>query len=263
MKRRSELTRVSTSSSLATVRAASLTPSLPSRLSCTSHFISLVPLVSAKAWSVVEPKKGDLLWGKNAKSELKIASLTKIMTCYVALNVLQRLRVTPHEFIITVSKRAAAMCGTSARLRAGDSLSVVDLLHGLMLPSGNDAAVALAESLGLAIFRLDFREKHHKTKVPAFRGDPLAVFVREMNKTARSFNLKYTYFTNPHGLSDPAPSSTAEEVGRMAARVLRDPLLKQIVSRADYKCLAQTEEGESREYVWSNTNILLRGGDLA
>lgn len=101
------------------------------------------------------------------------------------------------------------MCGTSARLKTGDTFTAFDLLHGLMLPSGNDAAVALAEALGIAQFKLDFREKHPKLKVPFFKGDPISIFVGEMNKTARSFNLKSTFFTNPHGLSDPAPSSTA------------------------------------------------------
>lgn len=80
-------------------------------------------MVSAKAWSVVEPKKGDLLWGKNPNIQLKIASLTKIMTSYVALKVLDRLKTDPSEFIITVSDRAASMCGTSARLKPGDSLT--------------------------------------------------------------------------------------------------------------------------------------------
>ena len=76
-------------------------------------------------------------------------------------------------------------------------------------------------------------------------------------------NLKSTWFTNPHGLSDPGSYSTAADVGKMAAHSMKDPLLKEIVSRIQYKCMAQTKEGFEREYVWDNTNTLLKETELS
>lgn len=76
--------------------------------------------------------------------KLRIASLTKIMTCHIVIKTLHRLKIDPKNFSITVSKRASLVPGTSARLQAGDTFSALDLLYGLMLPSGNDAALALA-----------------------------------------------------------------------------------------------------------------------
>ena len=93
---------------------------------------------------MVEPKRGDLLWGKMELDKKGIASLTKIMTCHIVIKTLHRLKMDPKNYAITVSKRASLIPGTSARLQAGHTFTALDLLYGLMLPSGNDAAVALA-----------------------------------------------------------------------------------------------------------------------
>ena len=78
----------------------------------------------------------------------EIASLTKIMTCYVVLLLLKRFDLDEKKHYIEVSDLAASTSGTSAELKTGDIMSVWDLLHGLMLPSGNDAAIVLAEHFG-------------------------------------------------------------------------------------------------------------------
>lgn len=78
----------------------------------------------------------------------EIASLTKIMTCYVVLSLVKTFGLDDRSHFIEVTENAASMQGTSAELRMGDHLCVWDLLHGLMLPSGNDAAYALAEYFG-------------------------------------------------------------------------------------------------------------------
>ncbi len=99
--------------------------------------------------------------------------------------------------------------------------------------------------------------------MPHCSDDPLAIFIKEMNNTSRKMNLKSTWFTNPHGLSDPGSYSTAADVGKMAAHALKDPLVREIVSRIEYKCKAKTKDGQEREYVWQNTNTLLKGTELA
>ena len=78
----------------------------------------------------------------------EIASLTKIRTCYTVLHLLERLGIDEKKYYICISDNAASTIGTSADLRKNDQITVWDLLHGLMLPSGNDAAVALAEHFG-------------------------------------------------------------------------------------------------------------------
>ena len=87
----------------------------------------------------------------------EIASLTKIMTCYVVLNLLTKFGLDERKELIEVSELVSTISGTSAELRMGDFITVWDLLHGLMLPSGNDAAFALAEHFGSLL--LDYREQ--------------------------------------------------------------------------------------------------------
>ena len=82
-----------------------------------------------------------------------------------------------------------------------------------------------------------------------------------MNKQTTIFNLKNTFFTNPHGLSDPGPYSTSAEIGRLAAQVMKIPLIQKIVSTYKYSCLSRGEQ-ESK-YFWTNTNSLVKGTDLA
>lgn len=157
------------------------------------------------------------------------------------------------------------MTGTSAFIQAGHSFTALDLLYGLMLPSGNDAALALAENFGISIFQLHHKQKHklHKGRPPACNEDPLSIFIKEMNHTSRKMGLKSTWFTNPHGLSDPGSYSTAADVGKMAAHAMKDPLVRKIAACITYKCEAKLKDGSTREYVWNNTNILLKGGELA
>ena len=82
---------------------------------------------------------------------IEIASLTKIMTCYLSLLICKKFGIDLDNYWVRVSDKAAEMPGTSAELQAGDLISIDGLLHGLMLPSGNDASVALAESMGKII----------------------------------------------------------------------------------------------------------------
>eukprot|EP00741_Cyanophora_paradoxa_P010642 tig00020537_g10286.t1 len=105
------------------------------------------PRVTCRFWCIVDPRTGKVLWGCQENKKREIASLTKMMTALVISRIAERDPSVLDELVL-VSERAAGMNGTSATLRAYERATVRDLLFGLMLPSGNDAAVALAEHFG-------------------------------------------------------------------------------------------------------------------
>ena len=112
-----------------------------------TELLSGPPVVSAKAWAIGDARTGKLLWGSRAGAVLPIASTTKLMTAYL---VAQRVHKQPKllEETVTISAHADATTGSSAKLRAGERIRVGELLYGLLLPSGNDAANAFAEYFG-------------------------------------------------------------------------------------------------------------------
>ena len=120
------------------------------------------PFVTAKSWSISDGRTGEILFGKCENDRREIASLTKIMTCFVVIQIIRKIRLNAQRTYLQVSKNAATVGGTSAKLRTGDVLSVWDLLHGLMLPSGNDAAITLAEHFGQYLFEVATRYKNSK-----------------------------------------------------------------------------------------------------
>ena len=120
------------------------------------------PFVTAKSWSISDGRTGEILFGKCENDRREIASLTKIMTCFVVIQIVRKIRLNAQRTFLQVSKNAATVGGTSAKLRTGDVLSVWDLLHGLMLPSGNDAAITLAEHFGQYLFEVATRYKNSK-----------------------------------------------------------------------------------------------------
>ncbi len=91
-----------------------------------------------------------------------------------------------------------------------------------MLPSGNDAAVALAENFGYILLLIKQRKRGKELTNPTNIGDPLQLFVQEMNSLAAKFHLKKTKFSNPHGLADKGNKSTASDIGRLAAFAMKN-----------------------------------------
>jgi len=110
-------------------------------------------MVSASCWVVFDQKKMSIMRGRREYQKREIASLTKIMTTWVVINVCKDYGLNPKSTMVTVSDVAAGIWGTTANLLAGDILSVDQLLHGLMLPSGNDAAFALAQHFGKMLYK--------------------------------------------------------------------------------------------------------------
>jgi D-alanyl-D-alanine carboxypeptidase len=144
--------------------------------------------------------------------------------------------------LVSVSKEAAATKGTSAALFEGEKASVWELLHAMMLPSGNDAAVALAEAVGVLCapeaegeWRGPWAAAEHYDARSYKRDCPFSRFVAEMNRTARALGLRSTHFVNPHGLMHPAHASTALDVAALVHAAMANARFRQVAGAREYK----------------------------
>lgn len=158
--------------------------------------------ISARKAIVMDGQTGRVLYEKDANSRSLVASCTKIMTALIVCeqcNVLDRMRIP---------KEAVGIEGSSMYLQAGEVITVQELLYGLMLQSGNDAAVALA----------------------IYCGGTVEEFCQRMNDKARDLGLTGTHFVNPHGLDAPEHYSTARDLAVLAAYAMKNPIFAQTVS---------------------------------
>lgn len=164
---------------------------------------------------------------------------------------------------------------------AGDVLEFWDMMHALMLPSGNDAAMALAEHFGKIVY-----EERRKTKFinqlvsdicsskPKENIDQCRYFLNEMNSTAARLNMWDTNFSNPHGLPDKSNFSTASDLTKIAHSLMKVPDIRNVVNKTSFSCFGSNtsakflkneglefedvEELENnRSFKWTNTNKLL------
>ena len=158
--------------------------------------------VSAEKAMVLDAATGRAIYEKDADRQSLIASTTKIMTALIVCeqcNVLDRMRIP---------KEAVGIEGSSMYLREGEILTIQELLYGLMLSSGNDAAVALA----------------------IYCGGTVEGFAELMNDKARLLGLKNTHFENPNGLDSPGHYSTARDLAVLAAYAMENPIFYKTVS---------------------------------
>lgn len=164
----------------------------------------------------MDPKRNKVLFSKKSEEIREMASLTKIMTCLVSLQLATDLKLNIHKAFFKVSNLAANTIGTSANLTENQRVTIHDLLYGLMLPSGNDAATTLAEGYTELLHKARARPNQGKefiinsSKSNNSKINPsIALFIKEMNLMAQKLHMKGTKYTNPHGLSDKANHSTA------------------------------------------------------
>ncbi len=203
------------------------------------------PLVTSKAWAIADAETGKLLEGRQADKPRDFASTTKMMTAYLVLKLAEtEPKVFDEEVVF--SERADTTGGSSARIRAGERLPVRELLYGLMLPSGNDASIALAEHFG-------GRFAKDKTEEP----DPLDSFVAEMNRTAKALGMEHTTYKNPHGLTAEGHQSTAEDLAKLGHAAIRLPKFREYINTRQHGCTLTGPGGYRRNIVWKNTNQLL------
>ena len=182
------------------------------------------PKIISRYAIVLDRDSKAILYGKNEKTKTKMASTTKIMTSLIVIE------NTNLNNIVEISGKAAGTGGSRLKINKGDKITVRDLLYGLMLRSGNDAAVALAEYVGGSI-------------------EGFAVL---MNKKARELGLENTNFVTPHGLDSDEHYTTPYELALLTDYALRKETFANIVNT---KICNITINGYSRTI--SNTNELL------
>ncbi len=185
------------------------------------------PGLSCYAAILMEWQSGRILYHRNGFTRMHPASLTKIMTALIAL---ERGRL---EDIVQVSEEAASQPGSTMYLKEGDTFTLEDLLYGLMLNSGNDAAWAIAEHIG--------------------NGDP-GEFFRMMNERARQLGAINTRFSNPHGLTDPNHYTTAFDLALISRAALKHPFFKNLVATKEKDVIDARRDKIISLY---NTNKLL------
>ena len=182
------------------------------------------PKLDSRIALVYDRNSGNVLYEKNGHKTTPMASTTKIMTSIVVLE------KTNLKDTVVVDKKAAATGGSRLGLKTGDKLTVNDLLYGLMLRSGNDAAVALA----------------------VYVGGSIEGFAKLMNQKAAELGLKNTNFVTPHGLDSEKHYTTAYELAKMADYALKNEKFRKIVGTKNCNI---TINGASKNI--SNTNELL------
>ncbi len=182
---------------------------------------------SAVSAIVCDANSGEIIYSKNPDEKLPMASTTKIMTALVVLE------NTSLDETVTIFEQSVGIEGSSIYLSKGETLTVEELLYGLLLESGNDAAHALA----------------------LYTGKSIDGFCLLMNEKAKALGLSSTNFENPHGLSSENHYTTARELAVITSNAMKNDTFRKIVSTTKY--YIKGREG-CRERYFSNHNRLLK-----
>ncbi|GAJ39390.1 D-alanyl-D-alanine carboxypeptidase family protein [Saccharococcus caldoxylosilyticus] len=184
--------------------------------------------ISAQSAILMEQRSGRVLFEKDAHTKRRIASITKIMTAILAIE------SGKMNDTVTVSARAVHTEGSSIYLKEGEKIKLRHLVYGLMLRSGNDAAVAIAEHVGGSV----------------------EGFVFLMNQKAAEIGMRNTHFANPHGLDDSENHySTAYDMALLMQYAMKNKEFRKISGTEVYR--APAAPGEDWDRVWRNKNKLL------
>ena len=192
------------------------------------------PSIAAKSWLLLDTTSGQVIASQDQNMRIEPASLAKIMTAYVAFSAIRDKRLSMNQ-MVNVSERAWKVDSSSSKMFIDPRVpvSISDLLHGLMIQSGNDAAVAIAEAVA---------------------GDE-ATFVTLMNREAQRLGLKATRFANPHGLPDANNYSTAADLANLASHVIRDfPEFYKIDSIKQFTYNKITQQNRNR-LLWLDPTV--------
>ena len=189
--------------------------------------------VAARAAAIENAATGKLLWSRGLNTERPMASITKVMTAFVVIKAgdLSREITIPSAVVPYVREHDAS----SAGLRPGDRLTTRQLLYALLLPSGADAAYALAEAYGPG----------------------LAAFIKKMNATARVLGMTRTHFSNFDGLPYPtgySTYSTPADLLRLGRAAMTIPVFRSVVRQRTHRLAAGSGH---HAYAWENLNPLL------
>ena len=176
----------------------------------------------------------EILYSERVNEQLYPASTTKIMTAYLAL------KYGDLDDYITISENAVDVPSDSstAHLQKGDVLSLKDLLYALMLPSGNDSAVAIAEHIS---------------------GNTEA-FVELMNEEAALLGASNTHFVNPHGYQDKEHYTTAYDLYLIFNECIKNETFLEIIASTSYDAVIKQTDGSTRMVTWPQSNQFISGG---
>ncbi|MGC4376246.1 D-alanyl-D-alanine carboxypeptidase family protein [Fictibacillus sp. Mic-4] len=186
------------------------------------------PGVSARAAVLMEQESGRVLFGKEEHRPMRIASITKIMTAIIAIE------SGKMSDKVKISEKATRTEGSSLYLTPGERVPLRDLVYGLMLRSGNDAAVAIAEHVGGSVEGFELL----------------------MNQKAREIGMEDTNFRNPHGLDDHEDHySSAYDMALLTRYAMNNKEFRKISSTKVYR---SHQEGEKWDRIWKNKNKMLK-----
>ncbi|MEK9802249.1 MAG: D-alanyl-D-alanine carboxypeptidase family protein [Curvibacter sp.] len=187
------------------------------------------PEIAARSWLLLDLSSGQELAAREAEAPVPPASLTKLMTAYLVFDAL-RVGKLDLDQKLTVSELARRQPGSRMFLETGMKVPVEDLIKGLLVQSGNDAAVTLAEGTAGSVER----------------------FVQQMNEQAQALGMKSTRFLTPTGLTLPGQQSTARDLALLATRLLRD-----FPDRAHFHAIRKYRYAGTPPANDSNRNLLL------
>ena len=192
----------------------------------------VAPTIAAASWVLVDTLSGQTLGAANPDERRDPASLTKLMTAYVAFGALRSKTITPSQ-MVQVSQQAWKAEGSRMFVEPRKAVSVDELLHGVIIQSGNDASIAVAEVVA---------------------GSEEA-FVAKMNAEAARLKLASTHFTNATGLSNPQHYSTAGDIARLAASLIRDyPEFYPMYSQKEFRYNNITQSNRNR-LLWTDPYV--------
>jgi len=174
---------------------------LPIRAACAAETVD-APVITAQSAIVIEASTGRVVYEKDADTQRSPASMTKIMTCLLALDLLGR-----HQNVM-ISQNAYGTEDCPLEFSAGDLFTADELIRGMMLVSDNGAAVALAETAAGSVPK----------------------FVDKMNEEAKALGMTDTHFANPNGLTNPGHTSTARDMAKLARYAMTKKAFRDIVS---------------------------------
>ena len=208
----------------------------------------------------------ETVYGQSMDSKHEVASVTKTMTAYTVTEIARKYRLNLSEVHIKVCDTVEQIIGTSAKLVIGDVFTAEQLLYGLMLPSGNDAAFVLAKHFGKFLFEKKQYNERHKTQIKSYEFDNhssyVKYFLKEMNETASQLKMTSTIWDTPHGMANSHSFTTVGDLFKLCERAIKVDLLHKVMKTKIYTCTSMEEDGngnlqEGNEYTWVCSNRLL------
>lgn len=197
----------------------------------------LLKNITAESFLVHESTSNRILISRNPRLRREMASLTKIMTCYALLKFCEEHSIDISANYFQVSRAAVEVIGTSAKLQSNTFLTIRDLLFGLMLPSGNDAALCIAENVGRLIrlkndandLDLDIHSGFYYSEPDHLR------FIYLMNQHAEKLGLNDTRFANPHGLNNIYNTSTSQDLLLLSLEAMKMEVFRDVVKTLEHR----------------------------